>query len=598
MKTPKISVVVTAYNHEKYIVQCLESILLQKGAFDLEVILGDDCSADRTRQIMQEYAERHPHIFILLPPAANMGVTRNIKRCLDACSGDYIAFCEGDDYWIDSYKLQKQMEFLESHPGYSLCFNAIMLYYDDEKKYVPHTGQLMLARNTFAIEDLIKNNFIGNFSCCMYRTDAVRKLPDELFDIDTWDWMFNMACSRLGKIGFIRDWMSAYRIRPHGAWSGKSYADQRRSMIAAIDSYNQFFNYEYHEQFCKLKNKFGVQYSINFNRVVPLLKKYGGLSIYAIKHPRKAFNNLLRALLVAFAELTASAISAKDTQIAVMDAQIAELFSAVQTKDIQIAELSSAVQVRDTRIAALNSLVQVIDGKLYTDLKELLSEIKIDFGGGCSLEKAYIIAWLIANFKLKSTVDIGVYRGRSLFPQALAHKRFSNGIVYGIDPWDNELARENDNKELKEAIDDFLDTTDFSEIGREVARYNFEKGFNDHCVLIQKKSEDAIAQFKDKNIVFDLIHIDGNHDTEMVMKDIVLYLPLLAKKGFVILDDITWDSVKPAFDAVNSKYSFLYKKRDSDDDYAIFWKNSNKSEIAQLTSNIECIIKGIITFRT
>lgn len=238
-----------------------------------------------------------------------------------------------------------------------------------------------------------------------------------------------------------------------------------------------------------------------------------------------------------------------------------------------------------------------IDRKLYEDLKQLLSEIKIDFGGGCSLEKAYIMAWLIANLQLKSTIDIGVYRGRSLFPQALAHKRFSNGIVYGVDPWDSELARENDNKELKEAIDDFLGKTDFREIGREVARYNFEKGFNDNCVLIQKKSEDAIAQFKDKNIVFDLIHIDGNHDTEIVMKDVALYLPWLAEKGFVILDDISWDSVKPAFDAVSSKCSLLYKKRDLENDYAIFWKNDNRSEVAQLASDIEYIVNGIITFR-
>lgn len=223
--------------------------------------------------------------------------------------------------------------------------------------------------------------------------------------------------------------------------------------------------------------------------------------------------------------------------------------------------------------------------------KELLKEIQIDFGGGCSFEKAYIMAWLIANFKLKSTVDIGVYRGRSLFPQAIAHKRFSNGIVYGIDPWDNELARETHSGELKKQIDDFIDKTDFSEICHEVARYNFEKGFNDHCVLIQKKSEDAIAQFKDKNIIFDLIHIDGNHDTEIVMKDIELYLPLLTKKGFVILDDISWDSVRPAFNAVSSKYSLIYKKTDLNkkNDFAIFWNNNNESEVAQIISTLEDI---------
>lgn len=359
MKTHKISVVVTAYDHEEYIAQCLDSILIQKGTFDLEVVLGDDCSTDRTPQIMEEYAEKHPGTFILLPPTANMGVTKNIKRCLDACSGDYIAFCEGDDYWIDRYKLQKQMEFLESHPGYSMCFNAIMLYYENEKGYLPHTEQFRLDKDTLTIDDLIEFNVIGNFSCCMYRTDTVHKLPAKLFDIYTLDWMFNMVCSRLGKIGFIRNWMSVYRIRPHGVWSGKSRADQRQAMLAAIDSYNQFFNYEYHDQFHKLKNKIAVQYGDNPNREVPFWKRYGGLLIRAITHPRKACNSLLRALSVAFAELTAAAVSAKD-------AQIAKLCSTLQSKDGQVAvlstqtaELSSTVRTQDARIAVLRSLVQV-----------------------------------------------------------------------------------------------------------------------------------------------------------------------------------------------------------------------------------------------
>ena len=244
MKTTKISVVVTAYNHEKYIAQCLDSILIQKGAFDMEVILGDDCSTDRTRQIMQEHTERHPDIFILLPPTANMGPTRNVKRCLAACSGDYIVFCDGDDYLTDTYKLQKQLEFLDSHPDYALCFNAVMLYFEDENRYAPHSGQLLLKKNTLTTADLIENNCIGSTCSCMHRASIVRKLPEGIFDNLFGDWMLNMACGRLGKIGFIRDWMSVYRIHPHGAWSGKSYADQRQTMVAAIDSYNHFFDYE------------------------------------------------------------------------------------------------------------------------------------------------------------------------------------------------------------------------------------------------------------------------------------------------------------------------------------------------------------------
>ena len=131
----KISVALITYNHEKYIAQCLDSILMQKGTFHLEVIVADDYSTDRTGQIVQDYQRRYPHIVVVLPQTANMGMPKNVRRCFDACSGDYIAICDGDDYWTDTYKLQKQAEFLESHPDYSLCFNAVMIYIQNDNRY-------------------------------------------------------------------------------------------------------------------------------------------------------------------------------------------------------------------------------------------------------------------------------------------------------------------------------------------------------------------------------------------------------------------------------------------------------------------------------
>src|SRR5690349_4970838 len=97
----KINVIVTTYNHEKYIAQCLESILEQKGDFEIEVIVGDDCSTDGTRKIVEGFGARHPNIISVLPKGENLGITKNLKRCLDACTGEYIAICEGDDYWTD-----------------------------------------------------------------------------------------------------------------------------------------------------------------------------------------------------------------------------------------------------------------------------------------------------------------------------------------------------------------------------------------------------------------------------------------------------------------------------------------------------------------
>jgi len=321
MKTPKISVVVTAYNHEKYIAQCLDSILMQKGSFELEIIFGDDCSRDKTRQIMQEYQLKYPDIIALLPQTANMGPPKNAKRCLAACSGDYIVFCDGDDYLTDTYKLQKQLEFLESHPDYALCFNAVMLYFEDANRYAPHSGQLLLKKNTLTTADLIENNCIGSACSCMHRASIVRKLPEGIFDNWFGDWKLNMACGRLGKIGFIRDWMTVYRIHSAGAWSGKSHLDQFRELYQAIDSYNHFFSYEYDKQFRKKKETIKKQIDEyekqlqGLSRQVSLVKLYVPLFIRAIRHPKKAYNKLTKILSSTIAELTPG-VSARDSQIA------------------------------------------------------------------------------------------------------------------------------------------------------------------------------------------------------------------------------------------------------------------------------------------
>ncbi|MCZ7380702.1 MAG: glycosyltransferase [Candidatus Methanoperedens sp.] len=251
----KISVIVTSYNHEQYIKQCLDSLLIQKGNFDLEIVLGDDCSTDKTREILQHYYEIYPDTIKMMPKEDNLGITKNLKRCLDASTGDFIAICEGDDYWTDEYKLQKQMELLEEHKDYSMCFSALMLFIEEENKFLLHEGQNSLKKDTITTEDLIETNYIGNFSCCMYRTEVIRKLPEKLFNIFTVDWMFNMACGEMGRIGFIRDPMSVYRLHNSGVWSGKSQIEQMEGLLRLIDIYNQFLNYKYDAQFMNLKRR-------------------------------------------------------------------------------------------------------------------------------------------------------------------------------------------------------------------------------------------------------------------------------------------------------------------------------------------------------
>lgn len=247
----KISVIVPTYNHEHYIAQCLESILCQKGDFQPEIIIGDDSSTDGTRLTAKQFQCKYPDTVFLLPSLENLGVTKNLKRCLDACTGEYIAICEGDDYWTDERKLQKQVSFLELHRDYSMCFSAILIYFEESNTLEMFGNPLSLPHDVLTTPDLIKYNYIGNFSCCMYRTDVIRRLPPGLFDFFTVDWMFNMACGEFGKIGFIREAMSVYRKHKKGVWAGSSELENLHKMLPLIDTYNRFFDYKYDSLFRK-----------------------------------------------------------------------------------------------------------------------------------------------------------------------------------------------------------------------------------------------------------------------------------------------------------------------------------------------------------
>ncbi|MCR5555531.1 MAG: glycosyltransferase [Bacteroidales bacterium] len=120
----KLSVFVVTYNQEKYIRQCLDSILMQEVDFDYEVVIGEDHGTDGTRAICEEYAEKYSQVR-LLPLIENLGVAGNWRRVLLECKGDYIAMCEGDDYWTDSKKLQKQVKFMDENKQYAGCFHNV-----------------------------------------------------------------------------------------------------------------------------------------------------------------------------------------------------------------------------------------------------------------------------------------------------------------------------------------------------------------------------------------------------------------------------------------------------------------------------------------
>lgn len=125
----KLSVFVVTYNQERYIGQAIESILMQKVNFEYEVIVGEDCSTDDTPAICDQYAEKYPFIHIF-HHKKNLGLVKNWEFVINHCSGEYVAMLEGDDFWNDPEKLQRQVDFLDKHPEFSLCFTGVNVIYN------------------------------------------------------------------------------------------------------------------------------------------------------------------------------------------------------------------------------------------------------------------------------------------------------------------------------------------------------------------------------------------------------------------------------------------------------------------------------------
>ena len=141
-KRTKISVAVITYNQQDTIRQTLDSILCQKGDFDLEVVVGEDCSKDNTPAICREYAERFPGKVVLLQEGHNLGIMRNFANTINHCTGDLIGICAGDDYWCDEYKLQKQLDYLTAHPECGVCTTGGYRYLVRRDEMVPGIAPL------------------------------------------------------------------------------------------------------------------------------------------------------------------------------------------------------------------------------------------------------------------------------------------------------------------------------------------------------------------------------------------------------------------------------------------------------------------------
>jgi glycosyltransferase involved in cell wall biosynthesis len=205
------------YNHEKYIAEAIEGVLMQKTDFPIELIIGEDCSTDNTRDICLEYQRKYPDIIKLLLPEKNQGMMQNAFNTLKACTGKYIASCEGDDYWTDPYKLQKQVDFLEANADFSICFHAVKIKKELENIIVDDyiTPQVSDVTDIYR---LAQGNYIHTPSVVFRKKESVLQSFVGLGDLRVGDYVLHILNAQYGKIKKIPDVMAVYRAGV-GVWN-------------------------------------------------------------------------------------------------------------------------------------------------------------------------------------------------------------------------------------------------------------------------------------------------------------------------------------------------------------------------------------------
>ena len=217
---PKLSVLVLTHNHEAFIGQALDSVVMQETTFAYEIIVGEDGSTDQTRAIVEDYHRRYPELIRPVYQAGNAGVGANLRASFQACQGQYLAVLEGDDYWTSPHKLQTQADWLDAHPAYAMCYHDVVSLCqgpDGSSELIPferHTGE----KTEIEFPDFLQTT-PTHISTVVLR-QMPEALPDWLFNVYPIDMPLLILYAARGKVRRLPGGWSVYRVHMGGSWSG------------------------------------------------------------------------------------------------------------------------------------------------------------------------------------------------------------------------------------------------------------------------------------------------------------------------------------------------------------------------------------------
>lgn len=262
---PKVSVCITAYNHVNYISQALDGVLAQQTDFAFEILVGEDGSADGTREIVQEYANQHPKIMRpffndrsnVIYINGNPSGRWNLVNLIEHARGEYVALLDGDDYWTDPQKLQLQADLLDSHHDCSFAFHNAMELDENTGRLQPFRGLALEGEapqrirdsghgqvSEVGLQDLFFTWMVPTASI-MFRNSMLEPFPEWYFRAISGDHMLQLLLARNGKALYLNRCMSVYRKHAGGVTLRHSSATVRRNWARMHYVFNRFFNYEY-----------------------------------------------------------------------------------------------------------------------------------------------------------------------------------------------------------------------------------------------------------------------------------------------------------------------------------------------------------------
>ncbi len=240
-----VDVTMLVYNHEKYLVQAIEGVVNQQTNFPFRLIIGEDCSKDGSREIIKRYAEKYPEIILPVFHDKNLGANANGRHNLSLATAKYVAACEGDDYWIDNTKLQRQVDFMEAHPDFSMCFT--------DAKVVNETGVEQdhpyepLTKEVYTIEDFIMTEKVFVPTVTMLFKNILPKVyPSFYVNAVSGDIASHLLLVDNGPAGYLKGETAVYRQNMGGVTKTAEHMKiASKRLFAMYVEANSHFNYKY-----------------------------------------------------------------------------------------------------------------------------------------------------------------------------------------------------------------------------------------------------------------------------------------------------------------------------------------------------------------